>query len=53
MKFQKIEKRKVVALKPKGTPFGKKSKKIQKTGFFSKILIIQLESEFYLSLAFF
>ena len=40
MKFQKIEKRKFAALKPKGPRFGKKSKEIQKTGFFSKILII-------------
>ena len=39
MKFQKIEKRKVVALKPKGPPFGKKSKKNQKTGFFQNFII--------------
>ena len=33
MKFQKIEKRKFIVQTPKGAPFGKKIKKIQKLNF--------------------
>ena len=35
--FKKNEKRKFTVLTPKGPPFGKKSRKIQKLVFFSKI----------------
>ena len=49
MKFQKIEKRKFTVLTPKG----QKLKKFQKIGFFQEFLFFQLESEFYMFLAFF
>ena len=53
MKFQKIEKTKFTVLKPKGPPFGKNLKNSKKLCFFQKFILLQLESEFFVFLAFF